>query len=328
MSKKTVIIAGGAGYIGSCTGYFLKQAGFDPIVLDNFSTSHRTTHPLFPTHELDLTNLEDTKKIISELPKAYAIFHFAAKALVSESTTRIWDYFNNNLLATLNLAEVASQTAIPYLIHSSSCAVYGPPKSLPIRESDALNPATPYGQSKVDAEQILEQFSRWKNLKVLNLRYFNPAGAIPEAGLGENHEPETHLIPNLVKSFLRQSSFEIFGNDYPTKDGTCIRDLIHIKDLAKAHLLGLTFLESHPEVKFETLNIGTGQGVSVKEALMVAEKVLKVKGQVAVKPRRPGDPPELIADNSKMKQLLNWNPEFSLEDMIQDQMNFVCSNSK
>lgn len=325
MEKKTIIIAGGAGYIGSCTAHVLREAGYHPIIWDNFSTSARPSNPLFPTYEVELTDLTEVHAAITKTPKPFAIFHFAAKALVSESSERIWDYFHNNLLATLNLAEIASKEDIKYFINSSTCAVYGTPKRMPLKESDELSPLTPYGHSKLGAENILEQFSNWKNLRVLNLRYFNPAGAIPEVGLGEQHEPETHLIPNLVKSLISNSPFEIFGSDYPTPDGTCIRDLIHIRDLAKAHLLGLQFLESHPDVKFETLNIGSGLGTSVKQAVTAAEKTLKIRANIAIRPRRPGDPPELVADNSKMKRLFKWSPEQSLETMIEDHATFFRS---
>lgn len=327
MNNKTVIVSGGAGYIGSCTAHSLSEAGFNPIILDNFSTSRRPKKPSFPLFEIDLTNLHDLKQVMMKIARPHAIFHFAAKALVSESTHQPWSYFQNNILATLNLAEVATLFDVPYFIHSSTCAVYGTPQSLPMSETDALNPITPYGHSKLAAENILEQFSKWKNLRLLNLRYFNPAGAVPEVGLGEVHDPETHLIPNLVQSFINNQPFQLFGDDYPTKDGTCVRDLIHIRDLTKAHILGLQYLESHSNIKFETINIGSGQGISVKEAIDAAKKALNVKGQIELKPKRDGDPPELIADNSKMKRLLQWTPEFSLEDMIHDHAKFVRLNS-
>lgn len=323
MEKKVVLISGGGGYIGSCTAYFLALAGYQPVILDNFSSSQRPKKFLFSTFEIDLTQANGLDGLPLEFKKAHAIFHFAAKALVPESTIKVRDYFYNNINATLNLSEFACRFSIPFFIHSSTCAVYGHPKLLPISETAPLNPLTPYGHSKLASENILQQYSQWKDLSVLNLRYFNPAGAIHEANLGELHEPETHLIPNLITSFIKNTSFEIFGNDYSTADGTCIRDYIHIKDLAKAHVLGLQFLESQKPMRFETLNIGSGKGLSVQEAITLTEKVFNQEAKVSISPRRPGDPPILIADNSKMKAWLKWEPEFSAIDMIRDHSDFI-----
>ncbi len=323
MNKKIIVVTGGAGYIGSCTAALIKQKGYEPIIFDNFSTSRRPSHFMDSTFEVDLTQFKEVESLFNKLPPVHAIFHFAAKALVPESTEKIWDYFQNNINATLNMAECATQFAIPHFIHSSTCAVYGNSESLPISESAPLRPETPYGQSKLISENILEQFARWKGLKVLNLRYFNPAGGIPELGLGELHQPETHLIPNLVKHFSQNSLFEVYGNDYPTKDGTCIRDFIHIRDLAMAHLLGLNFLEAQSKPTFETLNIGTGQGISVAQAIEATKKVLGTEGNVEFRSRRPGDPPHLVADTAKMKHILQWTPEFNIDRMIGDHWKFI-----
>jgi UDP-glucose-4-epimerase GalE len=328
MHKKTVIVTGGAGYIGSCTAHLLKQEGFNPIVFDNFSTSQKPSHSDFPVWEVDLTDRKQVEKACAKLSKVHAVFHFAAKALVPESIEKTWDYFYNNLNATLNIADCSAQFSIPYFIHSSTCAVYGIPDQVPIKESSPLKPETPYGQSKVASEKILEQYSKWKNLQVLNLRYFNPSGAFPELGLGEIHEPETHLIPNLVKSLSQKTFFQAFGNDYPTSDGTCVRDFIHIKDLAKSHLLALAYLEANPSVKFDSLNIGKGKGISVGEAIKSAERVLGMKGQIKIQPRRAGDPAELVADTTKMMSLFKWTPELSLDHMIEDHWKFIQGRIK
>jgi UDP-glucose 4-epimerase len=327
-NKKTVIIAGGAGYIGSCTAYLLQAAGYEPIIFDNFSTSKKTTTQNFSTFEIDLTDLKALSALMSKIPKVHAIFHFAAKALVPESTERLWDYFHNNLNATLNLCETAERFSISNFIHSSTCAVYGMPKTLPMKENDTLNPVTPYGHSKLAAENILEQYSVWKKLRVINLRYFNPAGAIPEAGLGEAHDPETHLVPNLVKSFIYQLEFKIYGNDYPTPDGTCIRDLIHIRDLAQAHLLALEALETSTDIRFENINVGTGRGVSIKEVIEITERELGKNLQTRFEPRRSGDPAQLIADSSKMKKLFKWSPKLSIEAMVRDHLKFVLGENR
>lgn len=326
-NKKTVIIAGGAGYIGSCTAYILEKSGFEPIILDNFSSSKKSSSPMFPTFEVDLTDFKALNSLMTKIPKAHAIFHFAAKALVPESTERLWDYFHNNINATLNLCETAVRFSIQNFIHSSTCAVYGIPKTLPIREDHSLNPVTPYGHSKVTAESILNQYSVWKRLRVINLRYFNPAGGIPEAGLGEAHNPETHLVPNLVESFINRTEFKIYGNDYPTPDGTCIRDLIHIRDLAKAHLSALEVLETNNEISFENINVGTGRGVSIKEVVETSEKILGKTIQTRFEPRRSGDPAQLISDNSKMKNLFKWTPELSVEEMVKDHLNFIVGEN-
>jgi UDP-glucose 4-epimerase len=318
MDRKHILVTGGAGYIGSCTAALLEEAGYVPIVLDNFSSSQRVTQFRFRFFEVDLTQRESLDSVLKQLPKIHAIFHFAAKALVPESTQKPWDYFHNNIQATLNMAECAVKFSIPYFIHSSTCAVYGVPSSVPIPEDAPLKPETPYGQSKLISETILEQYSKWKGLRIFNLRYFNPAGAIPHWQLGENHQPETHLIPNLLNSFREGSTFSVFGEDYPTPDGTCIRDLIHIKDLAKAHLLALNYLESNPSISQENLNIGRGLGTSVKEAITAAEKVLKTPIQSKISPKRPGDPPELVADISKMRRLFQWTPNLDIDQMIED----------
>jgi UDP-glucose-4-epimerase GalE len=328
MDKKTVIVTGGAGYIGSCTAHLLKQEGFNPIAFDNFSTSRKPTHSIFPVWEVDLTDRKQVENACSKLPKVHAVFHFAAKALVPESTEKPWDYFFNNLNATLNMADCAAQFSIPYFIHSSTCAVYGIPDNIPIEESSPLRPETPYGQSKLASENILEQYSKWKQLRVLNLRYFNPAGAFPELGLGELHEPETHLVPNLVKSFSQKTAFQAFGNDYPTSDGTCVRDFIHIKDLARAHILALAYLENSSKTKFDSVNIGKGTGVSVGEAIKAAEQVLGIQGQIKFQPRRAGDPAELVADTKKMTELFKWTPELSLNLMIEDHWKFIQGRIK
>ena len=323
MDKKNIVVTGGTGFIGSSTAWLLAQSGYTPFVLDNFSTSVKPEKSLFNLIEVDLSQPDEVTKAFKKLPQIHAIFHFAAKALVPESTEKTWDYFHNNFNATLNLAEAATQFSVPYFIHSSTCAVYGIPERIPISENSPLKPETPYGESKRASENILQQFSKWKGLSALNLRYFNPAGAITGSKCGELHDPETHLIPNIITSIHQNKPFKIFGNDYSTSDGTCIRDFIHIKDLAQAHLVALSFLETQPQGTFDCINVGKNQGVSVKEAIKTAEKVLGVQCKVEVHPRRHGDPAELIADTTQMKQKLRWQPQLPLEAMIEDHWNFI-----
>ena len=246
--SRTVVLSGGAGYIGRCTAEILRQAGYSPVALDNFSTSPRVFSPDLPCHEVDLRDLEATRAALQKIGDACGIIHFAAKAIVSESCDSPETYFRNNLLATLNLAQVAAELGLQSFIHSSSCAVYGVPEVLPMSESLPLHPLSPYGETKLISEQILHHMSQYRGLRVLNLRYFNPAGALPAKGLGENHSPENHLVPNIVRALMHESPLSVFGTDYATPDGTCIRDFIHIEDLAKAHLAALKYLKDNPSL--------------------------------------------------------------------------------
>ena len=205
--SRTIILSGGAGYIGRCTGEILRQAGYQPVALDNFSTSPRIFSPDLPTHEVDLTDLDATRSALKKIGGACGIIHFAAKALVSESCEVPEAYFRNNLLATLNLAQLAIETGIKRFIHSSSCAVYGIPETVPMTEALPLHPLSPYGETKLICERMLHHLSRYRGLQVLNLRYFNPAGALPAKGLGENHSPENHLVPEHRKSAHARNAF-------------------------------------------------------------------------------------------------------------------------
>lgn len=316
MNGKTVLIAGGAGYIGRCTAEVLKQEGFTPVILDNFSTGHREFIGDMRYFEVDLTDIEESRKVFREIGSAHALFHFAAKAIVAESCEIPEVYFRNNLLTTLNLAELALECKIAHFIHSSSCAIYGTPKEIPIFEHTATKPCTPYGASKLMSEQILYNLSRFRGLGLLNLRYFNPAGALEGVTFGEHHTPETHLIPNVVRAALSGQPIRVFGNDYDTPDGTCIRDFIHIEDLAQAHVSALRSLERKPSPDFLSVNLGAGRPMSVLDVIYCAERVFGTSIEVHILPRRPGDPPHLTADIQLAKKLLLWTPRKSVEEML------------
>lgn len=314
---KIVIVTGGAGYIGSATSFLLKQNGYTPVILDNFSTSKKKSLP-FESHEVDVSNWESVEQTLSRYPHIHGIIHFAALALVGESVEKPLAYFSNNLLSSVVVGEISRKRNIPFVVHSSSCSVYGPPKSVPISETAPFMPLSPYAESKRVNEHIFEQFSRWSKTKFVNLRYFNPAGSLPEAGIGEAHEPETHLIPNVVKAFRAKKPFQLFGDKYDTPDGTCIRDFIHIRDLAEAHVRALKALEATPEKVPTALNVGTGVGTSVKEVAEIAEKTLGGKVLLEICPPRPGDSPKLIADPTLLKKTLSWLPTLPVSQMIKD----------
>jgi len=322
-----VILAGGNGYIGGTTAFSLKEAGFEPIILDNFSTSKRNTLSGFPIFEVDLNDLEATGKVFQQLGTVSAIIHFAAKALVPESFEVPEVYYKNNLNSTFHLAELAHQFKVPVFVHSSSCAVYGVPQSVPISETAPFQASSPYGDTKVMAEVFLSRYCRLKNIRLLNLRYFNPAGAWTKYGWGEAHEPETHLIPNIIGALIHGNPVTVFGKNHPTPDGSCIRDFIHVVDLAEAHVLAVKALLSNKSLP-NCLNVGRGVGSSVLEVIQSARKITGKQIEVIFEPPRPGDPPQLVADSKKMQEVLQWKPPRNLEQMIQDDWNWRLSSLK
>lgn len=322
---RNVIVTGGAGYIGSATCFLLKQNGYTPIVLDNFSTSKKKKEFSYPLHEVDVTNLSAVRSVLTEYRQIHGIIHFAAFALVGESVEKPYTYFSNNILSSLAVGELSREFSIPYVVHSSSCSIYGKPKSVPITESAPFDPLSPYAESKRVNEHIFDQLQKWTKTKFVNLRYFNPAGSMPEAEIGEAHEPETHLIPNVVKAFIENQPFKLYGDKYNTVDGTCIRDFIHVKDLAEAHVRALKALEQNSNNVPSALNVGTGIGTSVKQVTEIAEKTLGGKVKVEICPPRPGDSPELIADPSLLKKTLGWVPTLPVSKMIKDHYDWVVT---
>ena len=304
-----ILVVGGAGYIGSICAELLLDQGHEIAVFDNLSEGHR--HAIDPRARFIEGDLQDRQAIDSALAVARpeAVMHFAASALVSESMRDPSKYFRNNISNGLNLLDAMVAAHVERIVFSSTCAIFGPPERLPIDETAPTRPINPYGESKLAFEKILRWYDEIHGLKFVSLRYFNAAGA--SANFGEDHRVETHLIPNALKVALGQKPHvEIFGTDYETPDGTCIRDYIHIVDLARAHILALDAARS------ELYNLGTGGGASVREVIAACRKITGKKIDTVEKPRRPGDPPRLIASSEKIKNELGWRPQFQSLDAI------------
>ncbi len=314
----TVLVTGGAGYIGSHTVLALQAAGHTPLVLDNLVFGHRELVEDVLQAELVVGDMGD-RPLLDRLFRDRAIdavMHFSAFAYVGESVTHPAKYYRNNVAATLTLLEAMVAAHISRFIFSSTCATYGIPTAVPIPEDHPQNPINPYGRSKWMVEQLLADFGAAYGLQSVCFRYFNAAGADPLGRLGEDHNPETHLIPLLLLTALgHRSHLELYGTDYPTPDGTCIRDYVHVVDLARAHVLGLAYLlEGHPTTVF---NLGNGLGFSVREAIAVAEAVTGRTIPVQIAPRRPGDPPILVGSSERARQVLGWVPTYPhLQDMV------------
>jgi len=316
-----ILITGGAGYVGSHAAKTLHRAGFEPIVLDNLSAGHRRAVKWGPLIEADLCDQLSLKRTLSEY-NVSAAMHFAAYAYVGESVRSPRRYFENNVSNTLHLIHSLLDAGIQHFVFSSSCAVYGLPQSLPISENHQKLPVSPYGESKLFIERVLKWYGQAYGLRWAALRYFNAAGADPDGELGELHVPETHLIPRVIDAALgKLESVEIYGDDYPTKDGTAIRDYVHVSDLAEAHVSALQHLLSGGE-NFAA-NLGTGRGASVREVITAVEKVSGALIKATIAPRRPGDPAELVADPIQAEKLLKWRPRVSsLEDIVSSAWNW------
>jgi UDP-glucose 4-epimerase len=306
-----ILVIGGAGYIGSICTEVLLDDGYDVAVFDNLTEGHRQA--VDPRAQFLQGDLADRSAIETALSNSRpdAVMHFAASALVSESMTQPSKYFRNNIGNGLNLLDAMVAVGVKNIVFSSTCAVFGRPERQPMDETLPTGPINPYGESKLAFEKILRWYDEIHGLKFVSLRYFNAAGA--STRFGEDHRRETHLIPNVLKVALGQEPrVEVYGTDYETPDGTCIRDYIHIIDLARAHILALDSRKS------EFYNLGTGGGASVREVIEVARKITGRKIDVVEKPRRPGDPPRLVATSEKIKGELGWKPQFqSLEAIIE-----------
>ena len=306
-----VLVVGGAGYIGSHAAHALRRKGYDVIIYDNLSTGHKALAEGF---EFIVGDMADAGKLAKILTRCDAVMHFAAHAYVGESGTNPRKYFHNNVTAGLALLDAVMESRVRKFIFSSTCAVYGNKVTVPITEDNPRQPVNPYGATKLAFEYALESYGRAYGLKYVSFRYFNAAGADENGAIGEMHEPETHLIPLIFEAVQgKRAALEIFGDDYPTTDGTCIRDYIHVTDLADAHVAGLEYLSKGDSA---AINLGTGQGYSVKQVVDAVERITGRKVPTHIGPRRPGDPPELVADPSLAKKLLNWQARYSLDEII------------
>ncbi|WP_294485707.1 UDP-glucose 4-epimerase GalE [uncultured Mailhella sp.] len=320
-----ILVIGGAGYIGSCTSKALAEAGHRVTVYDNLSTGHRDLVKWGPLVEGDILDGERLRACLRET-RPDGILHFAAFSLVGESVQNPGKYFRNNVGGTLNILEAMRDTGIRNIVVSSSAAVYGTPKTMPITEDAPASPINPYGETKLFMEQMLADFARAHGLCWTALRYFNAAGGDPDGETGERHSPETHLIPRaLMAADGILPDFCVMGDDYPTPDGTCIRDYIHVSDLASAHISAAARLLQEADGSGLSLNLGTGTGLSVRQILNAVEQTTGLPLHCATGPRRAGDPPSLVADASRALSVLGWKPEHSnVQDIIRDAWNWYC----
>lgn len=315
-----ILVTGGAGYIGSHCVMALLEQNNDVVIFDNLSTGHIETVETLKKYEHvefqkgDLTNFDDINSVFKnyDIDK---VVHFAAFSQVGESVVNPQKYYINNVCGTINLLRAMLENNVKKIVFSSTAATYGEPVYIPIDEKHPQNPINPYGQTKLMIEKIMDDYDKAYNLKSVRLRYFNVAGADSKSRIGEWHDPETHLIPNILKStFSNGKTFQMFGDDYDTKDGTCVRDYINVEDLAQAHLLALKYLDNGGETNY--FNLGTNDGNTVKEVFSACEKVTEKTIPVEIKPRRAGDPASLVADNRKAKEKLNWKPQHTLDESI------------
>jgi UDP-glucose 4-epimerase len=309
-----ILVTGGAGYIGSHTLLSLVEAGHEPVTLDNLYYGHRQAVLEGHFVQADLADETALSRLFETFP-IEAVIHFAAFCYVGESMEAPEKYFNNNLVNGLNLLNTMLKSGVDKIIFSSSCAVYGDPSEIPIPETHAKNPINPYGLTKHFFEDILSTYEAAHGIKHVSLRYFNAAGADPQARIGESHDPETHLIPLVLHTALgRRSEIQIFGTDYPTSDGTCIRDYIHVCDLAEAHVSALSYLLSGGQSI--SLNLGTGEGHSVREVFEHCQQVCQLTIPYRDVGPRPGDPPELVASGERAREILNWSPQYTLAEIV------------
>jgi UDP-glucose-4-epimerase GalE len=307
----TILVTGGAGYIGSHAARALRRQGYEVLIYDNLSTGFEFLAGGF---ELIRGDIQDSRALRPALRRADAVMHFAAHCYVGESVQNPRKYFSNNVEAALSLLNSCVDAGIKSFVFSSTCAVYGTPTTVPMAEDTPRLPVNPYGVSKMFFERALEAYSEAYGLRYASLRYFNAAGADEEGEIGECHDPETHLIPLALAAAGTGAELQVFGSDYPTPDGTCIRDYIHVNDLASAHVKALQHLTK--EGSCIAVNLGTGQGHSVMEIIKAVEEVTGKKVPRRIVGRRPGDPPSLVADPAHAQQLLEWKATRSLREIV------------
>lgn len=309
---KKILITGGAGYIGSHTCKLIASSGYEPICFDNLSTGHKDFVKWGPLITGDLKDTELLKETFHRF-KPEAVIHFAGSSLVGESVSNPLKYYDNNVGGTLSLLNAMKNANVKNIVFSSTCATYGADTNNPIDESFPQRPINPYGMSKLMIERILSSLADTKEINHISLRYFNAAGADKSNEIGESHNPETHLIPLAINSALGGNELKVFGNDFPTKDGTAIRDYIHVEDLASAHIKALEYMIDSGNSDF--INLGSGKGYSVKEILM-ALKDLGLNPRTIESQRRRGDPAVLVANANKAKEVLNWEPKYNLREIL------------
>lgn len=307
--QKKILVTGGAGYIGSQTCKTLKSQGYIPVVYDNLSRGHDWAIKWGPFVKGNISETERLVRTMNE-HQVDAVIHFAAYAYVGESVIHPEMYFENNVGGTLSLLRAMQRSKVDKIVFSSTCATYGIPSTLPITEDHPQNPINPYGESKVMVEKMLRDCAKAWGLKSIALRYFNAAGGDLDGEIGETHDPETHLIPLVIQAGLKDSTIQIFGNDYETNDGTCVRDYVHVQDLAHAHCRALERLQNR-EASLEVFNLGTGRGYSVLEVIEKTSALLGKKIKKEFGPRRPGDPAVLVADPTKAEKILQWKAQHS-----------------
>jgi UDP-arabinose 4-epimerase len=311
----SILIVGGAGYIGSQTAKRVAQAGLEPVVFDNLVYGHKWAVKWGPLVEGDLADRALIKDVLEE-HRVTAVVHFAAYAYVGESVTNPRKYFRNNVAGTINLLDAMIDAEVRDIVFSSTCATYGEPVTVPIAEDHPQSPVNPYGETKLTVEKILHWYGRAYGMRFAALRYFNAAGADPDGEIGEDHDPETHLIPLAIAAALGGKGLEIYGTDYATPDGTAVRDYIHVQDLADAHVAALEKLRAGTTRLL--VNLGTGRGHSVREVIAAVEKVSGKKVPVREAGRRGGDPPALVADARLAAEVLGWTPRIpSIETIVQ-----------
>lgn len=312
-----ILVLGGAGYIGSHTVYALKEAGHDVVIIDNLETGHiEAVHPDAKFYQGDLRDRAFVDSVLDQETDIDAVIHFAANSLVGESMTNPLKYYDNNLCGTKTMLESMVAHGVDKIVFSSTAATYGMPEKIPILESDKTEPINPYGETKLSMEKMFKWVGKAHGLRFVSLRYFNAAGAHVSGKIGEAHNPESHLIPLILQvPNGKRDHISIFGTDYDTKDGTCVRDYIHVTDLAQAHILAVKYLINGGESNI--FNLGNGVGFTVKEVIETARKVTGLPIKAVEEKRRPGDPDILIASSDKAKEVLGWKPELnSLEDII------------
>jgi UDP-glucose 4-epimerase len=309
-----ILVTGGAGYIGSHTCLALAEKGYTPVVYDNLVNGHREFAQWGPLEQGDVRDRARLEQVIRSY-RPEAIIHFAGLIEVAESVANPMAFFDNNVSGSINLFAAALQAGVDKIVFSSTCATYGIPQDIPMRENHPQLPVSPYGTSKLLVEQILKDLSSYQGLRSVILRYFNAAGADTKGRIGEWHNPESHVIPIAIDVALgRRSLFKIYGSDYPTPDGTCIRDFIHVADLADAHARSIDYLLAGGSST--ALNLGTGRGTSVKQLVHAIETISNIRLPIEFAPRRDGDPPTLVADNAKARAILRWQPIYELENIV------------